>query len=98
MALRRLRAAQLTFAQVVDALAALDCRWEPLGPIEGQRGLRTLPHRVEFTFVTDEGPEPVLHQAGTWAYEHDCIPATATAAAFAEDFPPEQGAPRPART
>ncbi|MEU8297654.1 hypothetical protein AB0C04_10245 [Micromonospora sp. NPDC048909] len=81
---------RLTFAQVADALAAAKCQWEQLKPSEGQSVLRTLPQRVDFTFVTDEGPEPVLHVAGTWAHDHDCIPAAAVDAAFPEDFPPEQ--------
>ncbi|WP_380113008.1 hypothetical protein [Dactylosporangium cerinum] len=82
--------ARLTFAQVADSLAAADCQWEQLKPIEGQCGLRTLPQRVDFTFVTDDGPDPVLHAAGTWAHEHDCMPAAAVDAAFADDFPLEQ--------
>ncbi|SCL37595.1 hypothetical protein GA0074692_4721 [Micromonospora pallida] len=81
---------RLTFVQVADALAAAGCRWEPLRPIEGQCWLRTLPQRVDFTFVTDDGPDPVLHGAGTWAHDHDCVPAAAAEAAFADDFPPEQ--------
>jgi len=81
--------ARLTFAQVADALAAADCLWERLKPIEGQCGLRTLPQRVDFTFVTDEGPDPVLHVAGTWTHEHVCMPVAAVSAAFADDFPPE---------
>ncbi|MFG3418189.1 hypothetical protein [Micromonospora sp. NPDC048063] len=81
---------RLTFVQVTDALAAANCHWEPLKPIEGQCGLRTLPQRVDFTFVTDDGPDPVLHGASTWAHEHACMPSAAADAAFADDFPPEQ--------
>ncbi|MEV6374787.1 hypothetical protein [Micromonospora musae] len=81
---------RLTFAQVADALAAADCQRERLKPTDGQCGLRTLPERVDFTFVTDDGPDPVLHLAGTWAHEHDCVAASAVDAAFADDFPPEQ--------
>jgi hypothetical protein len=82
--------ARLTFDQVVDALGTASCSWEPLKPIEGQCGVRTLPLRVDFTFVTDDGPEPVLHGAGTWSLDHDCITVAAAEAAFADDFPPEQ--------
>lgn len=83
-------ATRLTFAQVIDALDTAKCHWERLKPIGGQCGLCTLPQRVDFTFVTDDGPEPVLHSAGTWAHDHDCMPAAAADAAFADDFPPEQ--------
>lgn len=82
--------ARLTFTQVANALVAAHCQWERLTSIEGQCGLRTLPQRVDFTFVTDDGPDPVLHVAGTWAHEHDCMPAAAVNAAFADGFPPEQ--------
>jgi hypothetical protein len=80
----------LTFARVADALAAADCQWERLKPTEGQRGLRTLSQRADFTFVTEDGPDPLLRVAGTWAHDHDCMPAAAVDAAFADDFPPEQ--------
>ncbi|MEH1166065.1 hypothetical protein V6V47_11840 [Micromonospora sp. CPCC 205539] len=82
--------ARLTFAQVTDALAASSCQWERLKPIEGQRALRTLPQRVDFTFITDDGPDPVLHVAGTWAHDHECMPPAAVDAAFADGFPPER--------
>ncbi|WP_410819021.1 hypothetical protein [Micromonospora sp. 050-3] len=82
--------ARLTFTQVTGALAALGCQWELLKPIEGQSALRTLPQRVEFTFETDDGPDPVLHVAGTWAHDHECMPPEVVDAAFADDFPPEQ--------
>ncbi|WP_285551875.1 hypothetical protein [Actinoplanes regularis] len=81
---------RLTLAQVVGALAAAGCPWERLRPIAGQCGLRTLPQRVDFTFITDDGPDPVLHSVGTWAHRHDCMPAEVAEAAFADDFPTEQ--------
>ncbi|MGC5020645.1 hypothetical protein [Micromonospora sp. DT47] len=82
--------ARVTYRQLLDALAAVHCQWEPLRPIEGQCGLRTLPQRIEFTFVSDDGPEPLLDNAGSWWHAHDCISLSAAAAAFPEDFPPEQ--------
>ncbi|MFC0030297.1 hypothetical protein ACFFMM_12285 [Micromonospora chaiyaphumensis] len=82
--------ARLTFAQVADALADADCQWERLEPIAGQRGLRTLQQRVDFTFITSDGPDPVLHAVGTSAHDHDCMPPAAADAAFADDFPAEQ--------
>ncbi|NES29701.1 hypothetical protein GCE86_25665 [Micromonospora terminaliae] len=82
--------ARVTHRQLLDALAAAHCQWEPLQPIEGQCGIRTLPQRVEFTFVTDLGPEPLLDGAGSWWHAHDCISPSAAAAAFPDDFPPEQ--------
>ncbi|MBY8873276.1 hypothetical protein K7640_15685 [Micromonospora sp. PLK6-60] len=82
--------ARLTFTQVADALTAVGCRWERPTPSEGQHGLRTLPQRVDFTFVTDDGPDAVLHVAGTPVHEHECMPAADVEAAFADGFPPEQ--------
>ncbi len=87
--------ARLTFAQVVDALAAADCQWEQCKATQGHRALRTLPQRVDFTFVTDDGAEPMLHVAGTWSHDHDCISTATVAAAFSDDFPPEQSRNRP---
>jgi len=51
--------ARPTFTQIVDALAAADCPWERLEPSTGQCTLRTLLQRVDFTFATDVGTEPV---------------------------------------
>ncbi|GAA4621245.1 hypothetical protein GCM10023196_008380 [Actinoallomurus vinaceus] len=84
--------AEVTYAQVVDALAAVGCAWEPLPPIPGQCGLRTCSReeRIDFTFTTDDGPEPVLHGAGTWYHAHGCIPVEVAAARFPDDFPAEQ--------
>jgi len=82
--------ARPTFAQMVEALAAVDCQWERLEPSAGQCTLRTLPQQVDFTFATDEGTEPVLHAASTWSQNHDCIPATDVAKAYPDDFPAEQ--------
>ncbi|GAA3253173.1 hypothetical protein ACFO1B_44850 [Dactylosporangium siamense] len=63
--------------EALDVLAAFGATGR-VGPLPSQ------------TFVTDDGPEPVLHLAGTWAHEHDRIPAAAVNAAFPDDFPPER--------
>jgi hypothetical protein len=84
--------AQVTYGQVADALAAARCPWEPLQPISGQYGLCTQPQgqRIDFTFTTDAGPEPLLHSAGTWYYAHECISVATVAARFPDDFPAER--------
>jgi hypothetical protein len=82
----------VTYRRLVDGLAAAGCRWEPLQPVVGQSGLRTLPERIEFVFVTDEGPEPLLHGAHSWSLAHDCIDPAEAAARFPDDFPAERPA------
>jgi hypothetical protein len=81
--------ARVTYAQVVDALAAVGCPWEPLPELEGQCGLRTEPERIDFTFVID-GPQPVLYGAASSSYAHECLPPAEVAARFPDDFPEEQ--------
>jgi hypothetical protein len=81
--------AKVTYGQVTDALTAARCPWEPL---PGIPGLRTRPgrERIDFTFTTDAGPEPLLHGAGTWYHSHECISAATAADRFSEDFPDER--------
>jgi hypothetical protein len=84
--------AEVTYNQVTDALTAAHCPWEPLPPIPGRLALRTRPgrRRIDFTFTTDAGPEPLLHGAGTWYHAHECISAATAAGRFPDDFPAER--------
>lgn len=84
--------AQVTYSQVADALTAGHCPWEPLQPIPGQHGLRTQPQRqrIDFTFTTDTGPEPLLHDAGTWYFAHECISVATAAIRFPDNSPAER--------
>ncbi|MQY05010.1 hypothetical protein [Actinomadura macrotermitis] len=81
--------ATVTYRQLTEALSAAGCAWEPLPPIPGQCGIRAMPERIEFVFVTEEEPEPLLHGAHSWFLPHDCIDTATAAARFPDDLPPE---------
>jgi len=82
----------VTYRQMIDALERVGCAWEALPPIQGQCGLRTVPEKIEFVFTLDEGSEPVLHGAHSWAYSHECIDPGTAAREFPDGFPREGSA------
>ncbi|MGP3921421.1 hypothetical protein [Nonomuraea sp. 10N515B] len=67
--------ARLTYQQLTAALETAGCHWQPVpGRSPGSAELRTHPAGVAFTFRTDDGPEPLLENAGAWLDTHDCRP------------------------
>lgn len=56
----------LTYADVVSALDAADCPWEPFLPLTfgDQSALVATPSGARFTFETREGEHPVLNVMG----------------------------------
>ena len=76
-------------ARLREVVTAYGMPWD-IGRIDKRRRWPHLYSYGDVEFVTDDGPDPVLHVASTWAHEHDCMPAAAVDAAFADDFPPER--------